>query len=130
MRPEKILIPLLLLFFFAALYIIFAPAFPTHKYPDKIGRAISELRILSNALDLFHADNARYPTTTEGLNALVTNPNHPTRHGPYLLRLHTDPRTNPKRYTSPARDGKLYQLSSHGPDTLPNTPDDLTPDSE
>lgn len=43
--------------------------------------------LLGQALDQFRLDTGRYPTTSEGLNALVADPGIPGWDGPYLKSL-------------------------------------------
>lgn len=70
------------------------------------------------ALDLFYLDNGRYPTTEEGLRALVTAPaNLESWNGPYLKKntIPVDAWGNDFRYEAPGRSG-LYDLYSYGAD--------------
>jgi hypothetical protein len=43
--------------------------------------------LFAQALDQFRLDTGRYPTTSEGLNALVSNPGIPGWDGPYLKSI-------------------------------------------
>ena len=43
----------------------------------QITRVKSDLRGIENALDFYRMDNFRYPTSEQGLEALVTRPNDP-----------------------------------------------------
>ena len=73
------------------------------------------------ALDLFYLDNGRYPTTEEGLRALVAEPaNLETWDGPYLKKsiLPQDAWHNDYRYEAPGRNGS-YDLYSYGADNTP-----------
>ncbi len=70
------------------------------------------------ALDLFKLETGRYPTTQEGLQALVQAPPNVTGwNGPYLKKktVPKDPWGNEYRYVSPGQHG-LYDLSSFGAD--------------
>lgn len=70
------------------------------------------------ALDLFKLETGRYPTTQEGLQALVQAPSGLAGwNGPYLKKkvVPKDPWTNDYRYVSPGQHG-LYDLSSLGAD--------------
>ncbi len=81
---------------------------------------------LSTALDLFEQDVGRYPTTEEGLEALVTNPGIQGWKRPYLKNgLKNDPWDTPYIYSVDDQGG--YLLSSTGPDRQPGTEDDITP---
>src|SRR6185503_19011870 len=67
----------------------------------RITRAMADMQGgLSLALDLFDFDNGRYPTSDEGLQALVENPGLPAWKGPYLKGgLKLDPWNNPYQYS-------------------------------
>jgi len=81
--------------------------------------AKTEVEMLGQALDLFKLDTGRYPTTAEGLNALMANPGIPNWDGPYLKKaLPIDPWKKPYNYQSPGTHGD-YDLSSYGPDGSP-----------
>jgi general secretion pathway protein G len=84
---------------------------------------------LAVALGAFKLDLGRYPTTAEGLRALVEapSPNAKGWQGPYVLEMRRDPWGNDYLYQCPGRrnpDG--YDLGSAGPDGQAGTPDDLT----
>jgi general secretion pathway protein G len=50
-----------------------------------------DIAVLKTALDLFKTEVGRYPTTAEGLAALVTNTiNNPNWRGPYLEQVPND----------------------------------------
>ncbi len=71
-----------------------------------------------NALQMFAFDIGRYPTATEGLEALLTNPgNLPSWNGPYLKKaLPMDPWKKPYVYRNPGTHGIDFDLLSYGPD--------------
>lgn len=85
---------------------------------------------LAAALDLYELDNGRYPTSEQGLRALLMKPNSapvPANwNGPYLKKKKTptDPWGQDYVYVSPGQkntDG--YDLSSLGPDGVPGEDD-------
>ncbi len=81
--------------------------------------AKTQIEMLGQALDAFRLDVGRYPTTTEGLNALVTNPGVEGWSGPYLKKgLPNDPWKRPYVYQSPGVHGD-YDLVSYGADGAP-----------
>jgi general secretion pathway protein G len=88
------------------------------RYLDsaKIGTANTEKATFAGALDLFKMDVGRYPTTDEGLEALVKAP--PTAenwNGPYLKVTNlNDPWGHPFIYRSPGEHGE-FDLYSYGP---------------
>jgi general secretion pathway protein G len=88
-------------------------------------KAVSDIEAIGTALDLYAADNGRYPTTEQGLEALRTPPTRPPQprswNGPYLKKpLPADPWGSPYAYESPgARDPNTYDLYSPGADGRP-----------
>lgn len=89
----------------------------------RVTRAASDIRAIETALDLYRLDNFKYPTTEQGLQALVKQPVDPTitnyRSGGYLGSLPKDPWNNPYMYNSPASDGHDYEIISYGRDGKP-----------
>ncbi len=83
------------------------------------------------ALDLFEQDTGRYPATSEGLRALVTNPQIPGWRGPYLktTTIPLDPWSNQYKYSYPSEltnSEFLYDIISAGPDGTLGNDDDVT----
>lgn len=95
----------------------------------RIARAQSDIRgSLSLALDLFEQDIGRYPTTDEGLDALVVDPGIEGWKGPYLRTgLKPDPWGVPYEYSISYETPHLYELRSAGPDRQLGTEDDILP---
>lgn len=95
---------------------------PRYVAKEKKGRyqaAKVQLELLGQALDQFRLDTGRYPTTAEGLNALVSNPGIPGWDGPYLKKgVPLDPWGRPYIYQSPGSHGD-YDLLSYGADGAP-----------
>ncbi len=90
------------------------------KYLDssKVSTAKIEVDNLSTALDLFKVDMARYPTTEEGLAALVEAPPGAEKwQGPYVKKNTSfrDPWGRPWSYRSPGEHGD-FDLYSSGSD--------------
>jgi general secretion pathway protein G len=85
------------------------------KSNTKIARA--QIVSLGQALDQYRLDVGSYPTTEEGLEALVTKPQNATRwSGPYLQKaVPVDPWDRPYQYRSPGEHGD-YDLFSPGKD--------------
>jgi general secretion pathway protein G len=86
---------------------------------------------LAVALDLYELDNGTYPTTEQGLEALVEKPaippEPPNWNGPYLKkRLPNDPWGEAYVYRSPGLNNQYdYDLSSKGPDRIEGSDDDI-----
>ena len=82
----------------------------------KQSAAKAQIELLGQALDQYRLDTGKYPTTQEGLNALVTNQNIPGWDGPYLKKgLPGDPWDKPYQYQCPGTHGE-YDLYSYGRD--------------
>jgi general secretion pathway protein G len=86
----------------------------------RVTRAQSDIRAIQTALDLYRLDNFKYPTTEQGLQALVKQPSDPTitnyRSGGYLPSLPKDPWNNLYLYASPGTDGRDYDITTYGRD--------------
>jgi general secretion pathway protein G len=86
----------------------------------RVTRAQSDLRAIETALDLYRLDNFKYPTTEQGLAALVKQPADSTitnyRPGGYLKAVPKDPWNNLYLYQAPGRDGAEYEIRSLGRD--------------
>jgi len=107
--------------------------------PNILGRADearitttqSDLLSISNALDLYRLDNLTYPTTSQGLEALVKKPGglpEPVNWNPegYLKKLPEDPWGRRYIYISPGSQG-AFDLYSFGPDGRDGGGDDIFP---
>jgi general secretion pathway protein G len=86
----------------------------------QITKAKQDIRAFETALDLFKLDNFKYPTTEQGLQALVSPPSDPTirnwRKGGYLKGgVRKDPWQNDYNYVNPGSRGE-YDLFTLGAD--------------
>ncbi|MBI5604481.1 MAG: type II secretion system major pseudopilin GspG [Deltaproteobacteria bacterium] len=87
------------------------------KGKQSAGKA--QIELLGQALDQYRLDAGIYPTTQEGLNALMTNPGVEKWDGPYLKKnVPLDPWGKPYFYQSPGTNGE-YDLYSLGRDNKP-----------
>lgn len=105
------------------------PSLMSNKDRADRQKAVSDIVALENALDMYRLDNGRYPTTEQGLTALVKKPElaplpRDYRSDGYIRRLPDDPWGNPYQLVSPGRHGKL-DIFSAGPDGLADTEDDI-----
>lgn len=91
--------------------------------PEEARRTKAKLDIknIESALKLYKLDNGTYPTTEQGLEALIKKPETtPTpikwREGGYLdsNTVPQDPWGRPYYYTCPAQDGREYEIASYG----------------
>lgn len=91
--------------------------------PDKarVVKAKSDIQSLEAALERYRLDNFRYPTTEQGLQALVNKPsgspeprNYPP--GGYIKSLPQDPWGNDYAYLNPGKHGQIdiFSLGADG----------------
>ena len=77
----------------------------------QVTRVQQDLRGIENALKFYRLDNFAYPTSEQGLDALVTKPADPNirnwKRGGYLDRLPKDPWGNPYLYLNPGQNGEI-----------------------
>ncbi|MGE5189249.1 MAG: type II secretion system major pseudopilin GspG [Gemmatimonadota bacterium] len=92
---------------------------------EKAKRTATQVQIksLEQALQLFKLDNGFYPSTEQGLAALVKAPEvgripKNYRTGGYIDRIPNDPWGTPYVYLSPGTHGD-YDISSYGADGMP-----------
>jgi general secretion pathway protein G len=111
---------MIVLFILGLLAALVAPRLMGRVGKAKQKTAQAQLQLLGTALDLFHLDVGRYPTTEEGLRVLKEKPNNlPGWGGPYLDKaIPNDPWGRPYVYKSPGEHG-TYDLSSLGADGAP-----------
>ncbi|HEV2979008.1 MAG TPA: type II secretion system major pseudopilin GspG [Casimicrobiaceae bacterium] len=93
--------------------------------PDqaRVTAAKADIATLMQALKLYRLDNQRYPTSEQGLNALVAKPTLPPlpsnwKPNGYLERLPLDPWGNPYQYLNPGLRGEI-DVFSFGADGQP-----------
>lgn len=83
----------------------------------KVSTAKTEVSNLSAGLDLFKYDVGRYPTSQEGLEALVSAPEGVENwNGPYVKKTTklSDPWGHPYNYKFPGTHGGEFDLYSYG----------------
>ncbi len=84
-------------------------------------RAAQDIRAIESALDMYRLDNYRYPTSDQGLEALVERPTGDPeppnyKEGGYLRSLPNDPWGSPYQYANPGEHGEIdvYTLGADG----------------
>jgi general secretion pathway protein G len=85
---------------------------------SRVKTAKLQIESFGSSLDLFYLDNGRYPTTSEGLNALVERPTGvEVWNGPYVKggKVPSDPWGHPYQYHSPVENAP-YEIVSYGSD--------------
>ncbi len=103
----------------AILATLVVPKFMDRPDQARIVKAKQDLAAISSALNLYKLDNFRYPTTDQGLEALVKKPARPPippHWKPYLQQLPMDPWGRPYRYLSPGKHGPfdVWTLGADG----------------
>jgi general secretion pathway protein G len=94
------------------------------KLIPKVGKgkqsaAKTQIELLGQALDQFRLDTGRYPTTSEGLDALLNDPGANNWDGPYLKKaVPNDPWGKPYHYESPGSHSD-YDIVAFGADGSP-----------
>ncbi|APZ54044.1 type II secretion system major pseudopilin GspG [Salipiger abyssi] len=90
--------------------------------PDqaRVARARADISSIVSAVNLYRLDNFRYPTTEQGLSALVSRPTtdpQPTNwaENGYMDRMPVDPWGQPYQYLAPGVHGE-FDVFSYGAD--------------
>ncbi|MCH6564356.1 MAG: type II secretion system major pseudopilin GspG [Proteobacteria bacterium] len=84
----------------------------------RISKAKSDIRVLESSLELYKLDNFTYPSTDQGLAALVSKPAGSElkhwRRGGYIKKLNKDPWGNDYQYQQPGANGEfdIYSLGA------------------
>ena len=99
---------------------IVAPNILGRSDQARVTVAQTQMSNIANALDLYRLDNGHYPSTQQGLQALVSKPSgspEPRNWNPdgYLKSVPQDPWDNAYQYISPGVNGP-YDLYSYGAD--------------
>jgi general secretion pathway protein G len=117
---------LLVLVILTVLAAVVAPKFTNRSEQARITAAKTDIANFEVSLDAYEIDAGRYPTTEEGLRALVERPaSARSWNGPYVKRgISNDPWGNPYIYRYPGQHNlNGYDLHSLGPDGREGTDD-------
>ena len=93
---------------------LIAPNIISRVGQAKVTAAQSDISTLMNQLKIYKLDNGRYPSTDQGLQALVTKPTAgsiPGNWKSYLDKLKDDPWGHPYQYMNPGIKGEIDVLS-------------------
>lgn len=87
----------------------------------RVGKAKADFAAIEIALNLYRLDNGQFPTSEQGLQALVSKPTMQPlpmnwRSEGYLESLPTDPWGRGYNYLRPGREGRQYDIFSYGAD--------------
>ena len=92
----------------------------------RVSKAKQDVRALEEALNRYKLDNYDYPSTEQGLDALVKKPGgspEPKRwKGPYVKKVPNDPWQNPYQYLNPGVHG-IVDVFSTGKDATSSSDD-------
>jgi general secretion pathway protein G len=102
----------------ALIMAIVGPRVLNYLSESKVKAARIQIDSLATTLDLYYLDNGRYPSSSEGLVALIQRPGGAeTWNGPYLKGgvVPNDPWGHPYIYKSPGEHGP-YDIISYGSD--------------
>ena len=120
---------LLVLVIIAVLAAVVVPKMVGRTEDAKIKATKGSIAGIKTALETFEVDNGRFPSTEEGLQALVNAPpGMPNWHGPYVDKqnIAADAWGNPFQYRYPGQqNANGFDLSSTGPDGRESN-DDIT----
>lgn len=102
----------------AGLVAMVAPNIIGEAGAARVKTAKAEMANISQALDMYKLDNFTYPSTSQGIEALVSKPSgspEPKNYksGGYMKKLPVDPWGNPYMYFSSKGD---YEIVSYGAD--------------
>lgn len=87
--------------------------------PDKArtAKAKNDIRALESAMDLYRLDNFTYPSTDEGLDALISSPSSSPanwKQGGYIKKLNNDPWGNDYLYDNDGGNIVVYTYGADG----------------
>jgi general secretion pathway protein G len=118
---------LLVLVILAVLAAIVVPKFTGRTEDAKNKAAKTGISMISSALNSYEVDNGKFPSTDEGLAALITKPATATDwHGPYLDKTPLDPWDHPYVYRCPGTNNPNgFDLLSMGADGHEGGGDDI-----
>ncbi len=98
----------------------------------KLQRTDGDFQTIESSLRLYEMSNRAFPTTAQGLEALVTKPTSepmPRRWSNIMTAVPKDPWQNDYGYVYPGkRNPASFDIYSFGPDKVEGTDDDVYPD--
>lgn len=108
---------------------IVGPQIYKRIFQGQVLTAKMQIQEFGNAILSYKMDTGRFPASTEGLNALVENPDGSDLWaGPYLSKgkVPKDPWNREYVYAYPGNHGNEFDLFSKGDDGQEGTADDIT----
>ena len=82
----------------------------------RVKKAEADIALLEQAAEMYRLSKLNYPTSSEGLQALVGEG--------FVKRLPEDPWGNPYHYAAPGREGRAFDVYSYGADGREGGEDD------
>ena len=118
---------LLVLVILSILAAVVIPKFTNKSESARIAAAKTDIANMETAIDSFEVEAGRFPTTEEGLGALVNAPQSVKKWGgPYIKQVKSDPWGNPYVYRDPGQyNTSGFDLVSYGPDGREGGGDDI-----
>ncbi len=120
---------MLVVIIIAAMAAMVVPRFVGKSEQARKTIAQSDITQLATALKIYELDNGNFPTTAQGLTALLTkttvSPIPENWNGPYIEKEPVDPWNHPYVYVSPGKSRPDYDLYSKGKDETVSD-DDIT----
>lgn len=104
---------------------IIAPKIMDNPDKARVVRAQQDIQTIASALQLYKLDNFVYPTTDQGLEALIQQPTTPPvpkhwKPGGYLEQLPLDPWDHPYQYLQPGVHNTSFDVYTLGADGQPD----------
>lgn len=102
----------------------------------KLQRTTSDFNAIGSALEGYKLNAGTYPTTQQGLKALIDRPTSSPQPKRWVRvftkgKIPEDPWGNEYRYAFPgSKNTTTFELISNGPDGRPNTEDDISSQDE
>ncbi|WP_036233693.1 type II secretion system major pseudopilin GspG [Marinobacterium litorale] len=123
MRGFTLMEIMVVIFIIGLLVAIVAPNVLGNQDKAMVQKVKADLSTLEQALDMYRLDNLRYPTSEQGLAALVQRPSiepapRSYRDDGYIRRLPEDPWGGAYQYRAPGEHGRI-DVYSLGADGLP-----------
>ena len=107
----------------AILAAVVAPKILGKPEKARIVKASQDIQSIETSMDLYRLDNFSYPTTADGITALISKPAGATDNWTqYLKKESKDPWGNAYKYTNPGTHGEI-DIYSLGPDRVPSDDD-------
>lgn len=111
----------------AILAVVVIPRVTGRIEDARVASATTTVSTLDQHLEAYKVDTGSYPSSDQGLQALVSNVGNEAKwNGPYIKNgMPNDPWGHPYNYRYPGEHGVDYDIYSSGPDGQAGTNDDI-----